>query len=195
MRRPARARVEPRPDVLEKARARMAGSPANAVNVMATMAHNPVFSKALGRFAASVLTEGEIPARQRELVILRMGWNCQAVYEFGQHTLFGRDAGLTDEEIYLVTRPLSQGGWADDDRVALQLVDDLYADDCISDTTWDDVGRHFSVRQVMELIAAAGCYRVVSGFLNSFGVELDEGVPGWPTPPTRDAATGTSGAP
>ena len=193
-RRPARARVEPRPNVMAKARERMAGSPANAVNVTATMAHNPVFSKAIGRFAATVLTEGEIPPRQRELVILRMGWNCQAVYEFGQHTLFGRDAGLTDEEIYLVTRPLSQGPWADDDRAALQLVDDLYADDCISDATWDDVGRHFSVGQVMELIAAAGCYRVVSGFLNSFGVELDEGVPGWPTPP-GDAATGTGAIP
>jgi hypothetical protein len=27
---------------------------------------------------------------------------------------------------------------------------------------------------------AALCYRVVSGFLNSCGVELDDGVPGWP---------------
>ncbi|MPY93570.1 MAG: hypothetical protein GEV08_11065 [Acidimicrobiia bacterium] len=182
LRRPATPRVEPIPEVAAKARARMAESPANAVNVLATMAHNKVISRAVGRFAATVLTEGAVPARQRELVILRMGWNCQAVYEFGQHTLFGRDAGLEEAEIYLVTRPLGEGGWSDADRAVLQAADDLYTDDCLSDATWRDLGAHFSVPEVMEIIAAAGCYRVVSSLLNSCGVQLDEGVPGWPAP-------------
>ena len=188
--RPASARVEPLPEVAEKARARTATSPANAVNVVATMAHNPVFSKAIGRFATTVLTEGAVPPRQRELVILRTGWNCQAVYEFGQHTLFGRDAGLSDQEIYLVTRPLSQGEWSGDDRAVLRLADDLYTDDCVSDATWAALARHFTVSEVIELIAAAGCYRMVSGFLNSCGVQLDEGVPGWPTPPGEGVLEG-----
>ena len=194
LRRPAAPRVEPVPEVAEKARARMAESPANAVNVIATMAHNRVFSRAIGRLSMTVLTEGEVPARQRELVILRMGWNCQAVYEFGQHTLFGRDAGLDDHEIYLSTRPLSQGGWSDADRAVLQLADDLYADDCVSDATWADLARHFPVPQVMELITAAGCYRLVSCFLNSCGVQLDEGVPGWPEPPQATTVASVAAA-
>lgn len=182
LRRPAAPRVEPIPEVAAKAQARMAESPANAINVLATMAHNKVISKALGKFAGAVLTETTIPARQRELAILRMGWNCQAVYEFGQHTLFGRDAGLTEAEIYLATRPLSEGGWSSSDRAVLQATDDLYADDCVSDATWADLSQHFSVPEIMEVIASAACYRVVSGFLNSCGVQLDEGVPGWPAP-------------
>jgi len=112
-----------------------------------------------------------------------MGWNCQSVYEFGQHTLFGRDAGLTDSEIYATTRPLSEGSWSPADRAILQLVDDLYTDDCVSDATWQAATQQFSVPDVIHLIAAAGCYRTVSGFLNSAGVQLDEGVPGWPTAP------------
>ena len=32
----------------------------------------------------------------------------------------------------------------------------------------------------MELIVVAGFYRLVSGFLNSAGVQLDSGVPSWP---------------
>lgn len=182
MERPTSPRVEPLADAVAKARARMAESPANAINVFATMAHNRVVSKAIGRFASTVLTEGEVAPRQRELVILRMGWNCQAVYEFGQHTLFARDAGLTDDEIFAVTRPLTERSWADADRAVLRLTDDLYTDDCVSDATWAALGQHFSVSEVMELIAAAGCYRMVSGFLNSCGVQLDEGVPGWPVP-------------
>jgi hypothetical protein len=112
-----------------------------------------------------------------------MGWNCQAVYEFGQHTLFGRDAGLSDDEIYFTTRPLGDGAWSDADRVILQLVDDLYADDCVGDATWADATRHFNNADIIHLIATAGCYRVVSGFLNSAGVQLDEGVPAWPLAP------------
>jgi 4-carboxymuconolactone decarboxylase len=112
-----------------------------------------------------------------------MGWNCQSIYEFGQHTLFGRDAGLSDEEIYFITRPISQSDWSEPDAAILQLVDDLYADDCLSDPTWDEATRHFSHPDVIHLIVTAGAYRLVSGFLNSTGVQLDEGVPGWPERP------------
>jgi len=181
--RPVTPRLEPIPAVVAKAREAMKSQPINAVNVTATMAHNRTMSRAIGKFAQTVLFEGELPRRQVELAVLRMGWNCEAVYEFGQHTLFGRDAGLTDAEIYATTRPLSEGSWSPADRVILQLVDDLYTDDCVTDATWQEATTHFSDPDIIHLIAAAGCYRTVSGFLNSAGVQLDEGVPGWPTAP------------
>jgi len=181
--RPAKPRLEPIPAVAAKAREAMKSQPINAVNVTATMAHNRTMSRAIGKFAQTVLFEGELPRRQVELAVLRMGWNCQSVYEFGQHTLFGRDAGVTDSEIYFTTRPLTQGDWAPADRAILQLVDDLYTDDCVSDATWQEATNHFSDPDIIHLIATAGCYRTVSGFLNSAGVQLDDGVPGWPTAP------------
>ncbi len=182
--RPSAPRLDPIPKVVEKARERMKDSPVNAVNVLATMAHNRTLSRAFGPFANAVLFEGGLSRRIVELVVLRMGWNCQAVYEFGQHTLFGRDAGLTDAEIFWVTRPLDQHEWTGDERAALQMVDDLYADDCVGEAAWDEASRHFDEAELMHIVMAAGCYRVVSGFLNSAGVELDEGVPGWPMPPS-----------
>ena len=181
--RPVAPRLEPIPAVAEKAREAMKSQPINAVNVAATMAHNRTMSKAIGKFAQTVLFDGELPRRQVEVAVLRMGWNCQAVYEFGQHTLFGRAAGLSDDEIYLTTRPVAEGSWSEADRAILQLVDDLYTDDCVSDATWAEATRHFSSADIIHLIATAGCYRVVSGFLNSAGVQLDEGVPGWPAAP------------
>lgn len=159
----------------------MKDMPHNAVNVRATMAHHPEMARAFGGFTNFVLNEATTPRRQRELVILRMGWNCQARYEFGQHTLYGLAHGVTDDEIVAVTRPLTEHPWSDDDRVLLQMTDDLYADDCITETTWGALTERWTVQEVMEFVMAALCYRVVSGFLNSAGVELDEGVPGWPT--------------
>ena len=181
--RPAAPRLEPIEKVAVKAREAMKSQPINAVNVTATMAHNRTMSRAIGSFAQTVLFGGELPRRQVEIAVLRMGWNCQAIYEFGQHTLFGRDAGLTDAEIYFTTRPVAEGGWSDADATILHLVDDLYTDDCVTDATWAEATEHFSVPDIIHVIAAAGCYRVVSGFLNSAGVQLDDGVPGWPSPP------------
>lgn len=158
----------------------MRNEPHNAVNVLATMAHHPGLSQALGGLAGFVLNEAGVPRRQRELVILRMGWNCQARYEFGQHTLYGKAHGVSDDEIVAVTQPLRCHPWSDEDRVLLQMTDDLYTDDCVSDATWRELTQRWNVPEIMEFVSSALTYRVVSGFLNSFGVELDDGVPGWP---------------
>ncbi len=183
--RPSAPRLEPVPEVVVKAREWMKKSPVNAVNVTATMAHNRTLAKAFGGFAQGVLFDGGLPRRIVELAVLRMGWNCQAIYEFGQHTLFGKDVGLTDAEIFWVTRPLNQHDWAPNERAALQCVDDLYADDCVGDAAWNEARKHYNESEMVHLLMAAGCYRVVSGFLNSCGVVLDEGVPGWPLPPAE----------
>ena len=181
--RPTQARIQPRQDLIEKIKERQRDSPVNAINVSATLAHNKPLNRAFGPFAQAVLFEGGLSRRNVELAVLRMGWNCQAVYEFGQHTLFGLDAGLTHAEIYAVTRPLNQHPWTDEERIVLQAVDELYADDCVGEETWNAAAERFSDAEMLHLVMAAGCYRVVSGVLNSCGVELDDGVPGWPTGP------------
>ena len=45
------------------------------------------------------LLNGKLPARDCELLILRTAWNCQAEYEWAQHVVLARAAGLTDTEI------------------------------------------------------------------------------------------------
>ncbi|MFN0027495.1 MAG: carboxymuconolactone decarboxylase family protein [Acidimicrobiales bacterium] len=183
-RRPTSPRVPPIEKVAVKAREAMANGPANAVNVIATLHTNRTVNTAFGAFAQTILFKGSVDARLREIVILRMGWNCQAVYEFGQHTLFGRSVGLTDAEIYLITRPIGQGNWTDVERALIQMTDDLYSDDCVSDATWAELEQRYNHSEIIEFMAGALCYRVVSGLLNSCGVQLDDGVPGWPEPPT-----------
>ncbi len=183
LQRPSTPRLDPIPKVVERAREAMADQPVKAANVVATLSHNRTIRDAVNALSQAVLFKGDLPRRQVEIAVLRMGWNCQAVYEFGQHTLFGRHAGLTDEEIYYTTRPVALGGWSPADAAILQLVDDLYADDCVSDATWAEASIHFTDHDLIHLIATAGCYRMVSGFLNSAGVVLDDGVPGWPEPP------------
>ncbi len=185
--RPTSRRLEPIPKVAERAREAMESSFANAVNVIATIAHSRPISKAFGEYALAILYKGDLSRRDVEIAVLRMGWNCQSVYEFGQHTLIAQAEGMTDEDIYFVTRPIPEGNWTPAEAALLQVVDDLYSDDCVSDATWAEAVNHFSEAEMVHLIAASGCYRMVSGLLNSTGVERDEGVPGWPTAPASSS--------
>ncbi|MBV9293500.1 MAG: carboxymuconolactone decarboxylase family protein, partial [Frankiales bacterium] len=74
------------------------------LNIFLTLARNEGLYTAFGRLGSHLLFKGSLPARERELVILRVGFRAQSEYEFGQHTVIGRDAGLTDEEIERLTR-------------------------------------------------------------------------------------------
>jgi alkylhydroperoxidase family enzyme len=113
-------------------------------------------------------------------VILRVGWNCQSVYEFGQHTLIGQRVGLSLKEIDALTKDVSQHDWNNRDRLLIEMSDELCSDDCVSALTWDELSTHWNEAELVELVMVAGMYRLVSGFLNTMGVELDADTPGWP---------------
>jgi alkylhydroperoxidase family enzyme len=181
-RRPAQPRLPVIEKVAQRAREQLSSDGAQPVNLRATLAVNREVSKAMAALAG-VLLNGSIDPRLRELCILRMGWDIQAVYEFGQHTLIGRRVGLTPDEVYLVTRPLTEGGWGPVERVVLQMTDDLAADDCVSEVTWTELEGHLSPSEIVEFMAVVMCYRMAGAVMNSCGIQLDEGVPGWPSAP------------
>ena len=182
--RPSSPRIQPVTDVSDEVAAILGGginSPAGTpLNIFGTIAHHPRLLKRFMNFAGLFLNKGLLPAREREIVILRVGWNCQSVYEFGQHTIIGERVGLTMEEITAVTRDISEHNWNDRDTALLEMSDDLCADNCVSQQTWEKLSRDWKEDELIELVMVAGTYRLVSGFLNTMGVELDEQTPGWP---------------
>ncbi|MFV0260507.1 MAG: carboxymuconolactone decarboxylase family protein [Acidimicrobiales bacterium] len=162
------------------------GPDGRPLNIFGTLAHHPKLMKRFNLFGGYLLAKGLLPAREREIVILRIGWNARSVYEFGQHTVIGRSAGLTDDEIASLASddPAATGTWSDDDLLLIALADELDADDCVSDETFAGLAKRWNEDQLIELVVCAGFYRLVSGFLNTMGVQLDDGVPGWPSSST-----------
>ena len=165
-------RIEPAPaDTLPE------GLP--ALNIFATLAKHPKLLDRFNRFGGFLLFRGLIPAREREIVILRVGWRSGSVYEFGQHTVIGKSAGLTDDEVgRLVTEQLD--GWSDSDRALVELADQLCSTNTVDDALWARLSGQWGEQELMELLIVAGFYRLVSGFLNATRVPLEPGAPGWP---------------
>jgi len=150
------------------------------LNVMTTLARHPKLFERFIPFGLYVLREQTLPDRAREILILRIGWLCQAKYEFGQHTLMGKDVGLKDEEILRITKGPDDPGWSKFDAALIRAVDELYYDAIISDATWKVLAERYNEKQLMDVIFTVGDYNVVSWALNSMGVQLEEGVPGFP---------------
>ncbi|MCR5877341.1 carboxymuconolactone decarboxylase family protein [Phenylobacterium sp. J367] len=145
------------------------------LNIFRTLARAP---KALSRFNAwggYVLSRrNDLPAREREIVILRIGYLCRSGYEFTQHTRIGLNSGLSADEIEKIKRG-ADAGWSDADAALIRASDELHADQFITEPTWTELRRHFSEKQAMDVVFTAGQYTQVSMMLNTFGVQLDAG--------------------
>lgn len=150
-----------------------------ALNIFATLAKYPKLLDRFNRFGGFLLARGLIPAREREIVILRVGWRSGSVYEFGQHTVMGKGAGLTDDEVGRLATEAREG-WSDADRDLVELADQLCSTNTVDDPLWDRLSRRWGEQELMELLVVAGFYRLVSGFLNATRIPLEAGTPGWP---------------
>ncbi len=145
------------------------------LNIFRTLVRAP---KALVRFNAwggYVLSRrNDLPAREREIVILRTGFLCKSGYEFTQHTRIGLQAGLTEAEIANI-KIGANAGWSAADAALIRAADELHHDQFITDATWRELAKHFSEKQCMDVVFTTGQYTQVSMMLNTFGVQLDAG--------------------
>lgn len=155
---------------------RVADAPAS--NIFATLVRNPGLFRRWLPFGGKLLA-GKLPARDRELLILRTAVLCQAEYEWGQHRLIGLKAGIEEEEIERVRLGPGAEGWDPFDAALLGAVDELHESSCISDHTWEMLASRFDERQLIEVPMVVGHYHLVAFTLNSLGVELESGVEGF----------------
>lgn len=158
------------------------------LNIFRTLANHPKLLKRWLVFANHVLFKSTLGARERELVILRVGWLCRAGYEWGQHVLIGKEAGLSDEEIERIRKGPYAPGWNELDSLLLRATDQLHNDHHINDEVWQALAKELSQEQMMDLVFAIGQYTLVSMALNSFGVQLDAGIEGFPKPKKKKKA-------
>lgn len=148
-------------------------------NIFRTLANYPELAKSWMSFGTHILGNSSLPGRDRELLILRIGFLCQAAYEWGQHVEIARQLGMSDDDIRACKTGPDTPGLGAKDRLLLKATDELRADAFISDTTWKGLSDHYDKRQLLDLLFTVGQYNMVSMVLNSLGVQLDEGLPGW----------------
>jgi alkylhydroperoxidase family enzyme len=147
------------------------------LNIFKTMVNHSELMKRWMVFANHILGKSTLPIRERELIILRIGYLCRSGYEWGQHVLIARRANITDDEIRAIKVGPDAKNWSEQDRLLMKATDELHADAHVSDATWKGLAKHFNTQQLMDIVFTIGQYNLVSMALNSFGVQADPGLP------------------
>ena len=151
------------------------------LNIFRTLAHHPKLMTRWLVFGNHILAKNSLSARDRELAILRVGWLCKAEYEWAQHTEIARGSEISEEEIKRVTLGPDADGWGDREIAILRAADELVGDAFIGDETWKALSSFYNKHQLMDLVFTIGQYNLVSMALNTLGVQLEEGVEGFPS--------------
>ncbi len=151
-----------------------------ALNVFRAMLHNPKAAGAAANLLATLLFRNTLDARLRELVILRTGWRCASEYEFCQHVQVAKRLKMTEDEILGVRNPGACKAYGELDRAVIAMTDELLEGAKVSSRTWEVLERSLSPGDLVELLLAAGNWRMLAIFLNSAEVPLDPGVASWP---------------
>jgi 4-carboxymuconolactone decarboxylase len=146
-------------------------NPTDAGNLLSTLVRHPKLTRAFLRFNNHLLFSATLPARVRELAVLRVAHRRGCEYEWRHHVDMGREAGLTDD----VIEGIQRGEATDDlDIAVLHAVDELEDKSIISDPTWAALSEHLDERQLMDLVFTIGCYGALAMAINTFGVEPDQ---------------------
>jgi alkylhydroperoxidase family enzyme len=149
-------------------------------NIFSTLARHEPLMRAWLRLGGFLLGAGVLPARERELLILRTGYNCSSTYEWGQHVRVSEALGMAREEIMRVLEGPDAEGWSAPDACLLRAADELHADAKISDRTWAELSQSYDQRGLIELTMLVGHYHMIAFALNSLEVESDAGLESLP---------------
>jgi alkylhydroperoxidase family enzyme len=142
-----------------------------APRVFTTLGRHPRLFRTWLRFSATLLLRGDLPAADRELVIMRTAWRCGSWYEWAHHGALAPRAGLTAHELERVVEGPTARAWRPRQRLLLEAVDELHDRRVVTDRTWDALVAELTERQLIELCLLVGHYEMLAMTLNSLGVE------------------------
>jgi 4-carboxymuconolactone decarboxylase len=138
-----------------------------------TMIKHPELFRCQLEFGTAIF-RGKLPARERELAVLRTGWLLRAPYEWGAHLDVGRRFGVTTQEVERLILGSTAPGWSEHDAAILAAVEQLLLDQTICDATWATLARTWTEAQLIEFTVVVGQYVSNAYVQNTLRMQLGE---------------------
>jgi alkylhydroperoxidase family enzyme len=144
------------------------------LNVHRASGHAPKIFKAYAAFAAALRFDTTLGRPLSELLILRVALCDESEYELSVHRRMARECGLPDAKIAAV------GDWRDSplfdarERIALAYAEMIAKDGDVDDSTFAELGKFFSPREITELTALTSYYAGNARFLRALGVANED---------------------
>ena len=121
-----------------------------------------------------------LDARRREIAVLRVAHATRAGYEWAQHERLARNAGVTEQEIAAISTEEPVSSLDGEANLICRVADEVSRDVRLSDEALERIIDRYGAREAAEVILLVSYYNMVSRFLESTRVELEDEPPaGW----------------
>lgn len=141
-------------------------------HLLTTLARHPKLFRQWLPFGLQFM-RGVLPARDRELLILRTAVRCESEYEWQQHSLFAQECGLRAAEVDRVRADRDFAQWPPADRLLLAVADEVYDTGDVTASTWEALRQRFDECQLIEMLMLLGHYRMVAMVAKALRIEIE----------------------
>jgi uncharacterized peroxidase-related enzyme len=163
----------------------------NVPNMFRVMAHRPeIFSTMQAHFAA-VLSTGTVPAKLKELMIVRTSQVNETPYCLASHTILAKNLGWTDEQLAHLADWPRREDFTPAEKAALRLAEVVTRDaNALTDEQFAELRQFYSEGEIVELLCAIGLFNYFNRFNNALKMEPTKpGEGGCAEPAAKAAAT------
>ena len=144
----------------------------NVPNMFRVMAHRPeIFTTMMAHFAA-VLNTGTVPAKLKELIIVRTSQVNETPYCLASHTILAKNLGWTGDQLAHLADWPQRDDFTPAEKAALRLAETVTRNaNSISDEQFAELHGFYSEGEIVELLCAIGLFNYFNRFNNALKVE------------------------
>jgi alkylhydroperoxidase family enzyme len=123
--------------------------------------------------SASLMRDGRLPPPLREMIIVRVGYHANSVYEVEQHRSLAMKFDVGERKLDALACKLTPD-LSEAESAVIAFVDELITANRPSDPVLDRVRSHFDDGELLEMIFVAGHWWTLAKMLETAGIPLDE---------------------
>lgn len=121
----------------------------------------------------SLMGEGRLPPALRQMIIVRVGYHSNCIYEVEQHRSLAMKLKVKDSKLDALARKATTG-LDESEAAAIAFIDELMTSNRPSDLVLNEVRSRFNYGEILEMIFVAGNWWTLAKMLETAGVPLDE---------------------
>lgn len=142
-----------------------------SLNLARVFVQHPAVYRAFIPLAEQLFLRSTLPARDKEILILRALALCNEHYDLSHHLVMARDIAMSEADIEAAKRGGAE--LPEFEQTLCNAAEELVRDHCISDATWQLLAGRYSMPQLMEVVFLVGIYVMMAMGTKSFGIQLE----------------------
>ena len=144
------------------------------LNIFRMLGHSGELVDGFNRLGSQILYFTKLDPILREIAIIRVGVLSKAKYEVHQHERIGRQLGMSDARIAAIHEGPEAAAFSDVEKEIVRFTDDVVKNVRASDATYAPLAKRLSHKEMQELTLTIGYYMMVSRFLETFDVDIED---------------------